>query len=225
MSARSDYPLKMLWKRKKTPSRAASGKEVFEFSLPCVLVLTGTERIFSIVALMGLCLGFVLEQCRITQGCFHYCWAHTESQPFLLLTPTHQPRGWGCTRSWERTQPGQLNPDDPRDIPEHVAPWPAYRAGGGGRREEVHSEWWCLFPQVTITCDAALPSWEWLNTCPAMGSSELIPCFALLTLTAFTSPVKLFISTYEFSEFSHFYTFNSPAHRSMGTVSNWLCGA
>jgi len=34
--------------------------------------------------------------------------AYTESRPFLLLAPPHQRVGWGCTRSWEGTQPGQL---------------------------------------------------------------------------------------------------------------------
>ena len=33
---------------------------------------------------------------------------YTESRPFLLLTSPHQRVGWGCTRSWEGTQLGQL---------------------------------------------------------------------------------------------------------------------
>ena len=46
--------------------------------------------------------------------------AYTESRPFLLLTPPHQRGGWGCTRSWEGTQRGQLTPTDQRDIPYHM---------------------------------------------------------------------------------------------------------
>ena len=46
--------------------------------------------------------------------------AYTESRPFPLLTPPHQRRGWGCGRSWEGTQLGQLTPADQRDIPYHM---------------------------------------------------------------------------------------------------------
>lgn len=35
--------------------------------------LAGIELIFSIVAIMVLCFGFVLETALITQGCFSYC--------------------------------------------------------------------------------------------------------------------------------------------------------
>ena len=38
-----------------------------------VLGLAGIELIFIIVAIMGLCFGFVLETKLITQGCFSYC--------------------------------------------------------------------------------------------------------------------------------------------------------
>ena len=38
-----------------------------------VLVLAGIELIFSIVACMGLCFGFMLETVLIIQGCFRYC--------------------------------------------------------------------------------------------------------------------------------------------------------
>jgi len=42
---------------------------------------------------------------------------YTESRPFLLLTLPHQQMCWGCTRSWDETQQGQLTPPDQRDIP------------------------------------------------------------------------------------------------------------
>ena len=69
-----------------------------------VLVLTGVELIFFIVAGMGLSFGFVLETVLI----------------ILFLTPPHQQAGWGCTRSWEGVQLRQLTPTDQRDIPYHM---------------------------------------------------------------------------------------------------------
>lgn len=53
-----------------------------------LLILTGIELIFSIVAIMVLCFGFVLETALITQGCFSYCSACTA--PFLFLAIPHQ---------------------------------------------------------------------------------------------------------------------------------------
>lgn len=52
-------------------------------------------------------------------------------------------------------------------------------------------EGWRLFSQVTIMLDGALLSWRWLNTCLPLGSSELIPWFALLEHVAFAFPIKL----------------------------------
>jgi len=46
--------------------------------------------------------------------------AHTASRPFLLLALSHKRVGWGCTRSREGTQPGQLTPADQRGIPNHI---------------------------------------------------------------------------------------------------------
>ena len=42
--------------------------------------------------------------------------------------------------------------------------------------------------------DGALLSWRWLNTCLLMGSSEWIPCFALLAHAAFAFLTKLSLS-------------------------------
>jgi len=44
-----------------------------EEGLENVLVLTGVESIFFLVATMGLCFGFVLKTVFITQGCFSCC--------------------------------------------------------------------------------------------------------------------------------------------------------
>jgi len=59
--------------------------------------------------------------------------AYTESRVFLLLTPPHQRAGWGCTRDWKGTRPGQLALTDQRDIPCHVASCSTYKAGGRRR--------------------------------------------------------------------------------------------
>ena len=55
--------------------------------------------------------------------------AYTEPRPLLFLTPAHQPGGWGCTRSWEGAQMGQVTPTGQRDTPYHVASCSAYKAG------------------------------------------------------------------------------------------------
>ena len=65
---------------------------------------------------------------------------------------------------------------------------------GGRRRKEGLSDLWHLSSQVTITHDGALLSWRWLNIWLPMGSSEWIPCFALLVRAAFTFHIKLSLS-------------------------------
>ena len=109
---------------------------VFQGYSQCLGVLVLAAIIFFIVASMGLCFGFVLETVLITQGCFSCCWAvPTQSQGlFCFSTPPHQRVGWGCTRSWEGTQLGQLTPTDQRDIPYHMTSWSAYKAGGRRRK-------------------------------------------------------------------------------------------
>lgn len=88
------------------------------------------ELIFFIAASMGLCFGFVLKTVD-NSGMFSLSLsrAYTESRSFLLLTPPHQRGGWGCTRSWEGTQLGQLTPADQRDIPDHMASCSAHKSG------------------------------------------------------------------------------------------------
>lgn len=96
-------------------------------------------------------------------------------------------------RSWEETQPGQMIPSDQRDIPYHVTSCSVYKVGEE-RGGVGHLEWWCLFSQVTVKGDGALLSWEWLNTCLPLGTSELIPSFPLLVCTAFAFSIKLSLS-------------------------------
>jgi len=52
---------------------------------------------------------------------------------------------------------------DRRDIPYHMTSCLAIKAG---RKKGEESS------QVTLTCDEALLSWRWLNTCLLMGTSE-----------------------------------------------------
>ena len=97
-----------------------------------MLVLAGIELIFFIVPSMGLCFGFVPKTVLIDNtGMFLLLLssAYTESRLFLLLTPPHKWVGWGCTRSWEGTQLGQLTPTDQRAIPYHMTSCSAYKAG------------------------------------------------------------------------------------------------
>ena len=83
-----------------------------------VLVLAGIGLIFSTVARMGLWFGFVLETALTTQGCLVPAEQRSHrAKGFAGPHPTHQPAGWGGTRSWEGTQPGQLTPADPRGMP------------------------------------------------------------------------------------------------------------
>ena len=100
-----------------------------------VLLLAETELIFFIGASMELCFGFVLKTVLIIQACFCYCSAVlTQSQGLFCFS--HQRVGWGCTRSWEGTQLGQLTPTDQRDIPYHMTSCSAYKAGG---RRHTHT--------------------------------------------------------------------------------------
>lgn len=85
--------------------------------------------------------------------------ADTESKPFLLLAPPHPQAGWGCTRRWEVTQPGQMTPADQRDINTtwHHAHY--IKLGNVLRNGALSS-------QVTIKQNSVLLSWEWPNICP-----------------------------------------------------------
>ena len=54
-----------------------------------------------------------------------------KSRTFQLLKPSQQ-EGWRGTRSWHRTQPGQLAQSGQRGIPYHVMSCPVYKLGGVG---------------------------------------------------------------------------------------------
>lgn len=81
-----------------------------------MLVLAKVELIFIIVASVGLCFGFGLEVVLISIGMFPSLLSSVYTEPradlFVLLD---QQAGWGCIRSWERGQMGQVIPAEQRD--------------------------------------------------------------------------------------------------------------
>ena len=107
--------------------------------------------------------------------------AYPEPRALLLLPPPHQRAGWGGTRSWEGTQPGQLTPTDPREIPHHTTSCSACKAGGR-RRKGGRSEWWRLSSQVPVRRDGALLSWRWLNTCHGKWGINSLLCLCVWLL-------------------------------------------
>lgn len=55
------------------------------------------------------------------------------------------------------------------------------------------SSLWCLYTQETDTCDEFLFSWEWLDICLLIRSSESILLFTLLPHVAFAFLIKLLL--------------------------------
>ncbi|KAK4822153.1 hypothetical protein QYF61_010414, partial [Mycteria americana] len=72
--------------------------------------------------------GLTLE--KFTEDCLPWEGPHVEAQEEREEKGAAETRvGWGCTRSWEGTQPGQLTPADQRDIPLHMTSRSAYKLG------------------------------------------------------------------------------------------------
>ena len=72
-----------------------------------VLVLAGIELIFFVVA--HTVLFWICDQNSVEKTLMFYLFlnsAYTASRSFPFLTLPHQREGWGCTRTWEGTQPG-----------------------------------------------------------------------------------------------------------------------
>lgn len=118
------------------------------------------------------------------------------SRPFLLFTLPHQWGCWGGTRSWESTQPGQLTPADPGDIPDRMAPCSAYKERGEDEGRGGHPKWWHLSSQVINTHEVALFSWGWLNTSlqplGVVNKFHVLLCLhAFVCLQAFVLLIKL----------------------------------
>ena len=147
-----------------------------------------------------------------------------QSRRFLLLISPHQRAGWRYTRSWEGTEPKQLIPTHQRDILYHTTPCAAYKAGRR-RKGQTFGVMVFVFPSNRYTWWSLL-WWRWLNTCLPMGSSELIPCSALLVGAAFASPIKLSLSQpTSFHTFTLLILFPIPPGRSeRAAAQGWAAG-
>jgi len=100
----------------------------------------------------------------------------------------------GRGQSWD-----EWPPNDQRDIPDHMMSCSAKKAG---ERREGNSESWHLSSEVSVTPDGALLSWEWLNICLLIASSELNPCLACLCVQLFLYLLnRLYINPQVFSLF------------------------
>lgn len=140
-----------------------------QVSLAAVLVLAGTELNFLSSlesAMLWVCAGSRAGNSKIFSVLVGT--AYTESKPFLLLTSSHQPGGWGCMRSWEVT------------VSTADAHWPKryfrqHSAMSAVRTVGKEKEWGklraTLFSHVAIIQDKGLSSWRWLNICRPMGRS------------------------------------------------------
>jgi len=74
--------------------------------------------------------------------------AYTESRPFLFLRLPQRRAGWGCTRSWEGTQPGQLIAPDQRVIPCHMTSCSAMKLGGKSVGGLLLRSWLGIGPSI-----------------------------------------------------------------------------
>lgn len=98
-----------------------------------------------------------------------------ESKSFLLLTAPHQRIGWGCTRTWEGSQMGQLIPIIQRDI--HLVSHDAmFSIKSWGKKKEGRDIWSdAICPPRWPLHRAPIPGDDW-----TIGRSQWILCFALL---------------------------------------------
>lgn len=129
------------------------------------------------------------ETVLLTQGYFGYCSAAiAHHQGFSAPHTPWQKEGWGCTKSWEGTQPGQLSPTHPEIyyiIWHHMQQIKLGEEGG----RMAHLEW-CHFPNHHRVCMS-----------PAfLGRGELLPAhwkwwlnslFYFASVCAFRLPIKV----------------------------------
>lgn len=69
----------------------------------------------------------------------------------VVHTVPPTPEVWVCTRSWERTQPGQLTPSDLKDISFHMTSCSSINIGGK-KEEWGHLELWYLSLHMMEPC-------------------------------------------------------------------------
>lgn len=129
--------------------------------------------------------------------------AYTKPRTFQLLTLPFPAMSWGCTRSWKRTQLGELTQTGQRSTPYHMASCSVIRAEGEKEEEKdipnidfclPKPSWWALFSKQ-------------MNICLPRESSESVPCFALLAYIAllhllncpYLSPGAFQLSLFQFS--------------------------
>lgn len=182
-------------------SISSSQTRIFHFlsTMISFMALAGRELIFAIEAHLMLHFGFLIktvvlviaEQCSQSQGL---------SAPPAVLPA----KGWGCTSSWEGTQPGLLT-------------WcyaqqqlRVQKKEGGTFRAMAF-----VFPSNPVW--GALLSWK---CCLPTGRSKLFPCFSSLAYTAFAFPSKVPLSQLRSP---HIFRFSSLYH--LKRVSKWLLGA
>lgn len=115
----------------------------------------------------------------ITRWHISYIWT-APRPPFLTLS--HQPAAWGCTRNWEGSQSGLMNPLDRYSISHGIVLCHKIQGKEGWRGG--CSQLWCLFTRVTIMCDEVWLSWKCLNVCLLIESGESGEWITYLALTA-----------------------------------------
>lgn len=96
--------------------------------------------------------------------------SYTASRPFLLPTSFHQWGGWGCTRSWEGTQAGQLSPWYPA---QYIKLWE--KEG----RAIVWSGDICLAKSPLCMTGLCFPGNGWTPGCPREEVNELLVLLGL----------------------------------------------
>ena len=79
----------------------------------------------------------------------------TKSRTYQLLVLPCQGGNWGCTGSWEGTEPGQLTPAGKRDIPYCMLSLLINKTGEfgrGGTKEPLLLNWMSMNHQVVSSC-------------------------------------------------------------------------
>lgn len=140
-----------------------------------------------------LCLGSVTKIAVPAHRCFSCCRAalpQSQGLPSSSCCPASE--GVGVPQELEGTQPGQLAPNDQRDIPHHgdAHQWQLGErrrqgsAGGGGI---------CL-PKAPPRGEPCCPGGGWRLPAGGTGRRDSLLCFALPVCAAFALPGKLSLS-------------------------------
>ena len=148
------------------------------------------------------------ENCVDNTGMFQFLLssAYRDPRPSLLLTPPCQWVGWGCTRSWEGTQPGQLTLAEQRAIPYCTMSCSAIKAEG--KKEERGMFGVMAFVIPSNRCMWQSPAFlETAEHLPANGKQWTNSLLFFAWEHSFCLPCRtVSISTHEFS---HFYLSDS----------------